>query len=555
MPDFIKTNLYTNPEFQSALVRLGVWVFAVVYVATGLLSERYDVNVTDFIVLFAVYLLFFFSLLVSVLIRPVWEARRYFSLAVDISATSICLYLTGEVVSPFYVLYIWIFISYGTRYGRQHLMAASALSIFAYSVVLTVLGQWQEYLFEASFVLLALVALPIYQYSLVSQLLSARLEAERSNRQMGRFLSNMTNDMRSPLADIMTTSNELSDSKLSMKQLDKVEEISASATLLDAVIGDVLDFSKMEARQLRIEPAPFNLSTLMLDTCLSTNRRALQNKIELACLISKDVPRVIVGDEARLRQVLTNIIKNAIDNFFCAEIKVSVRIDDLDHDLLLFEVKGEAPFLSGKTVYVDEDFKISTSPELGVDLARRQMLLMGGELESGPEECDSVFRLRLPILANDFEVDPIFRLSCLYGKKAFVFEPSKSSRETIINCCEEAGMIVSSVDEISALGNAVSESRERHDIDIILVADSPGGRNIERITDICLDVLGQDLPLVILACRHNCLELDRYKSAVLIRKPFIADHLLDAMEMVLVSDAMHGDGHSSVKPVAEEGCL
>ena len=334
--------------------------------------------------------------------------------------------------------------------------------------------------------------------------------------------------------------------------------------MLDAVIGDVLDFSKIEAQQLKIDPAPFNLPTFLSEICLATNQCALQNKIELVCSISRDVPKVIVGDEQRLRQVLTNVIKNAVNNFLCAELKVSVGIDDSDQSMLLFEVKGTVQLMSDRISSVDEDplwdddqtpIISAANPDLGINLARKQMLLMGGEFGSEPKEDSPVFWLRLPIIANEFEANPAFRFSSLRGKKAFVFESSKSSkssREVIINCCEEAGMIVESVDEVSALGDAISEPRERHDIDIILVADSPGGRNIERITDICLAVLGQDLPLIILAYRRNRLDLDRYESAALIRKPFITDLLLDAMEMVLASDSRHGDNQSPSKSVVEE---
>jgi two-component system, sensor histidine kinase RpfC len=98
------TALYKNPEFQSAMVRLGVWLFSVIYVFVGALSERYDVDSSNFFILFSVYLIFFIALLVSVLIRPVWEERRYVSMTLDISATTICIYLTGEASSPFFIL-------------------------------------------------------------------------------------------------------------------------------------------------------------------------------------------------------------------------------------------------------------------------------------------------------------------------------------------------------------------------------------------------------------------------------------------------------------------
>ncbi len=546
---FKDRRIYASQEIQSALVRLGIWAFAVIYVSAGALSERYSVNISNSIWIFAVYLLFSLGFLLSVLLWPQRRERWYISLVVDISATSICIFMTGEAVSPFYLLYIWILISYGTRYGIQLMMAAAVLSILAYSLVLTLLGQWYEYLFEASFILLVLVGLPIYQKSLMKQLYLSRSEAERSNRQMGRFLSNMTNDMRSPLAEIMTISSELRNSGLSMKQLDRIDDICASATLLDAVIGDVLDFSKMEARQLKIDPAPFNVRALLHDVCLATNLLALQNKIELVCGISKDVPKIVVGDDQRLRQVLTNVIKNAITNFFCAELTVSLDIDDSHPRTLLFKIRGGSMLVSDAISSADDDIRdddvpvaiAATSLDLGISLAKKQVLLMGGEIGSDLTEDGPLFWLRWPIIASDFDVAPVATSSRIQGKKVFIFEANKSSREAITNCCRDAGMIVESVGQVSALAEAVSESREWQDVDILIVAESQGCGDVARIVDICLGILGKDLPLVVIAYRHNCADLDGYRSAAMIRKPFIAEHLVDAMEEVVLANDYDGD--------------
>lgn len=551
MRAFKRREIYSNPEFQSALVRLGIWAFAVVYVSVGALSERYAVDIQKFITLFAVYLLFFSGLMISVFMRPVWEERRYFSLVVDISATTFCIFLTGEAASPFFLLYIWIFVSYGTRYGQRHLMTASALSILAYSVVLTLLGQWGKYLFEASFVLLVLGLLPMYQYSLMSKLHLARVQAEDSNRLMGRFLSNMTNDMRAPLGGMIVSLNELADSGLNMRELDKVEEISSSASLLDAVLGDVLDFSKMEVQQLQIQSVPFNLQDLMSEICLATSQCAFINKTELVCSISSDAPKVVVGDEQRLRQVLINLVKNAIDNSSNAELKVGVRVDDSGPDTLLFEIEGPAlPLPDVEAETIDNDLR---SNDLGVSMARKLVLMMGGEFGSVQGEDGSVFWFRLPVVVNDFESVQVKKFSSLDGKKVFVFETNNSSRQAITKSCEDAGMIVESVDKIGALGDAISQSRAKHDIDVILIADSLGGRDVARIADVCLDALGQDLPLVVLACRRNSLDLDKYKSATLIKKPYVLGHLMDIIQEVLATGMGEDRSLLSTSPVVDGG--
>ncbi len=547
------TALYENPEFQSAMVRLGVWGFAVIYVSAGALSDRYNVDMDRFFALFAAYLLCFIALIISVIIRPVWEERRYLSLVVDISATTFCIYLTGEAISPFFILYIWIFVSYGSRYGRWHLNTASILSILMYSVVLTLLGQWGEYFFEASFILLALGILPIYQHSLVHQLQLARNEAERSNRMVGRFLSSMTNEMRSPLVDILASSKDLSVSGLNMGQLDKVDDINSSASLLDSVIGDVLDFYKLEARQLQIQSVPFCMPALVAEVCSVAVRHALINKIELVCSVSSGVPRIIVGDEQRLKQVLTNVMRSAINSCLGDELQIRVQIDNSNHDMLLFEIKGISEPVSNMQTVVDDDLlmddelevKTGTVPDLGNSFASRLILLMGGDFESGPREEGIIFRLTFPAKTNDFAVDQEGALSSLRGKKAFVFEPNKASRDEIVRCCAEQEMAVETVNKVGGLSDSISGLREGQDIDILIIADSPGGRDIARIADICLNVLGEGLPLVVLSYRHNCLDLQEYGSAVLVRKPFIHDQLAEAMGMVLSIDAVRKDSKLS----------
>ncbi len=535
------TALYENPEFQSAMVRLGIWGFAVIYVSAGALSDRYNVDMENFFVLFAVYLLCFLALLVSVMIRPVWEERRYVSLVIDISATTFCIYLTGEAISPFFILYIWIFVSYGSRYGRWHLNAASIMSVLMYSVVLTLLGQWGEYFFEASFILLALGVLPIYQHSLMHQLQLARSEAERSNRMVGRFLSSMTNEMRGPLVDILVSSKDLSTSGLSVGQLDKVDDINSSASLLDSVIGDVLDFYKLEARQLQIQSVPFSMHALVAEVCSAAVKHALVKQIELVCSIASGVPRIIVGDEQRLKQVLTNVVRSAINNCLGDELQIRVQIDNSNHEMLLFEIKGISALASDDEMDFDDELvaddelevRAENGPDLGNSFASRLVLLMGGEFEFGPREEGIIIRFTFHATTNDFEVDQECVLPSLRKKKAFVFEPNKTGRDEIVRCCAEQEMTVETVNNVGGLSDSISGLRESKDVDIAIIADSPGGRDIARIVDICRDVLGEGLPLVVLSYRRNCLDLKEYNSAILIRKPFVHDQLAQAMDAVL----------------------
>jgi two-component system sensor histidine kinase RpfC len=536
--------IYENPEFQSALVRLGIWGFAVIYVSAGALSNRYAVDINSFFYFFAVYLLFFISLFVSVLIRPEWEERQYISLAVDISANTVCIYMTGEASSPFFILYIWIFISYGTRYGKYFLNLASVMSVLAYSVVVTLLGQWEKYFFEGSFVLLALVVLPIYQNSLMRQLQNARNEAEKSNRMVGRFLSNMTNEMRSPLVDILATTKELYSPDLHPKQLDRIESIRSSTSMLDTVIGDVLDFYRLDAGQLHLQTVPFSMHAVVAEVCSSMVQLARQKQIELVCSISPGVPRIIVGDEQRLRQALTNIMRSSVNCCLGDELQICVRIDISNLEMLLFEIKGIASVQTDEELEVGDESLNSNSepdagPEFGSDLgksfASRLIFLMGGEFGVGPRDDGVIYWFSYPAKTDDFEADQTCMLTSLQGKRVFIFEPNKTSRNEIVKCCEDQGMSVETVEKLSDLSNTAALLEKREQIDLVIIADSPAGRDIGRIADICHDVLDNDLPLLVLSYRRDCLDLGKYDVTVMIRKPFLHEELADAMEAALSS--------------------
>ncbi|HYN76986.1 MAG TPA: hybrid sensor histidine kinase/response regulator, partial [Lamprocystis sp. (in: g-proteobacteria)] len=157
----VPEGLRANAEFQSSLVRLAIWTFGTLYIVLAAATDYYKVDVPYFITLFILFASIYVGLFVSVLIRPDWPPRRYVALSLDIVAISLAIFITCEAISPFYLLYIWIFISAGTRYGARHLIVASVEAVVAYSLVLTALNQWGRHPFEAIFFLLLLVLLPL----------------------------------------------------------------------------------------------------------------------------------------------------------------------------------------------------------------------------------------------------------------------------------------------------------------------------------------------------------------------------------------------------------
>ena len=172
---------------------------------------------------------------------------------------------------------------------------------------------------------------------------------------------------------------------------------------------------------------------------------------------------------------------------------------------------------------------------LGTEVARKLVLLMDGQAGCGGGSGPGIaFWIRLPVEIDVLGAEQSAQPSKLAGRKALVFETNRHSMEVIVAGCDEMGIATETVDQISALSDALSQASDRGDVDLLILADTPTGMDIRRLAEVCQGQLGKQMPLIVFGHKREGLLLDRYDSVAFVRKPFIQRQLRDAINRVLL---------------------
>jgi signal transduction histidine kinase/CheY-like chemotaxis protein len=394
-------------------------------------------------------------------------------------------------------------------------------------------------------------------------LMAARAEAEAANRAKDQFLASMSHELRTPLHAILGYADLVRKGSLAEPNRSQaLTTIAGSGRHLLALINDLLDLSRIRSGRLDLSPAPLQLPALLEEIAAMVRVDAHNKGLEFVLDAAPDLPAVINADGRRLRQILLNLLGNAIKFTDAGRVMLSVRATPLDDDQveLVATVQdtgvGIAPEDRERVFapfeQAEEGQKRESGVGLGLAISRELGYLMGGRIvaEEAPGG-GTLFRftVTLPVLHQEFAQTPRARPIMGYEgrrRRILVADDHEENRQLVRQMLEPVGFDV----EVASNGEEALAQADARAPDLVVMDLRMPGVNGFGAAEQMRTLPGlAGLPIV--AASASSADLERAQAdpsfALCLRKPFQAVELLDAIEHLLGLSWRYGD--TAAEPV------
>lgn len=351
------------------------------------------------------------AILIWIICKPaVNRARRLIGIAGDIGMVSLGVVLAnGEAAVIFAAIYLWIITGNGFRFGIRYLYFAMALSLIAFLLIMIFSPYWHHHIPLMIGQVILIAVIPLFMASLIRKLHRAIEAAEAANRIKSQFIANMSHELRTPLNGIIGMNDLSLSTGLSKEQQRFAYVIRESAYHLLGLIERILGMAKIDAGKLELVSEPFDLHQLLYGVVALFEGKAREKSISVDLQFDPEIPFRLIGDPKHIKQILINIVGNAVkfteqggvrvqvEAVEVSELQVWLRFTVTDSGIGMSESEQQTIFER----FTQADATITRrfgGTGLGTTIAKELTELMGGSIHVESREGQgSKFTVLLPL--------------------------------------------------------------------------------------------------------------------------------------------------------------
>jgi PAS domain S-box-containing protein len=422
---------------------------------------------------------------------------------------------------------------------------------------------------------------PIRIQAFVKDVTSARQQAEELERAKdeaiaashakSEFLANMSHEIRTPMNGILGMAELLGNSDINDRQRDFVSVIDSSASALLNIINDILDFSKIEAGAFEIDPVPFDLKSSINDVTSLLRNTAQDKNLEMIINYPTDMPKDFIGDAGRIRQVITNLIGNAVKFTETGHITIDVDIQrSREMVICTLDVKDTGIGISPEKMNrIFEKFtqadgsttRVYGGTGLGLSISKHIVEMMGGHMRvESTLGKGSSFGFRVPLPINKNAKTEAFDSALISQKRALIVDDIAVNRDLFTEQLKSWGLHTdTAIDGVEALTKIRNAQDAGEGYDLILLDFLMPGMNGQEFAQLVTRTSSLKVPQIIMlsSCDQpvSTAALSRIGIDSYLIKPVRERRLFDSIVRVLSNPSISKISDSVEKPVQEKVIL